>query len=169
MKNIKVVSKHAFIDILQSNKLNDTNIANTENSNCFFISIINPEDFYLLKDQSNVLNLKFHDVEISNGKILYQKDQLPEYYIKTIKEKFVYFDDKMGLKVINFINKLKNKDFFNLVIHCSAGISRSGAIGAFATEYLNLDYNEFIFYNPQIIPNNDVLSILRKLTKNENV
>ena len=49
-----------------------------------------------------------------------------------------------------------------LVVHCSAGISRSGAIGTFACDYCSMDYNVFIQNNIYIMANPYVLSVLRK-------
>ena len=48
----------------------------------------------------------------------------------------------------------------NLIIHCDAGVSRSGAVGLWATRFLNQDENEFKEKHPQIAPNPFVLGIL---------
>jgi len=49
-----------------------------------------------------------------------------------------------------------------LVIHCNAGISRSAAVGTFACDYCQLDYNKFIKDNPGTYANQYVLNILRR-------
>lgn len=49
-----------------------------------------------------------------------------------------------------------------LYTNCVAGISRSGAIASFAVEVFNLDRKAFHRENPQILPNNLVLYLLRE-------
>jgi predicted protein tyrosine phosphatase len=72
------------------------------------------------------------------------------------------FCKKHAQKVIEFLDILKNDPNDSiLAIHCSAGISRSGAVGTFACDYLGLDYNTFLKDNPYIMANPYVLRILR--------
>jgi len=49
-----------------------------------------------------------------------------------------------------------------LLVHCDAGISRSGAVATFASNYLNID-----FQDEYIKPNPYVLRILNNLIWNE--
>jgi len=74
---------------------------------------------------------------------------------------FVLFNDGHAEKIINFINKHSHVD--HLVIHCAAGISRSGAVGVFACRYLNLDEKDFRKTNKNILPNMHVLSTLTRV------
>ena len=43
-----------------------------------------------------------------------------------------------------FCKKIYKEDI-TLIVHCSAGISRSGAVGTFVNQYLNLDTQKFCF------------------------
>jgi len=65
--------------------------------------------------------------------------------IDSLKEKFphaVLFDEGHAKKIIAFLdNANKDPKDSDLVVHCSAGISRSGAVGTFACDYFGLDYN----------------------------
>lgn len=61
-----------------------------------------------------------------------------------------------------------------LLIHCTAGISRSGALGDVLNWYFNRylennqnDYDDFIRNNRQIIPNHIVRKILLEVIENE--
>ncbi len=76
----------------------------------------------------------------------------------------VVFDEKHAARIINFIDKIQkdNKDS-TLVVHCHAGISRSGAVGTFACDYCGLNYLEFIDNNPRIQANSHVLRTLREV------
>ena len=93
--------------------------------------------------KSNILILNFHDTD------------------KPATD-CVLFSEQDVDKIIQFINTIdKNKP---LIVHCTAGISRSGAIGYCLNEYFNRmidstestneDYNQFQqLYNNTIIPN----------------
>lgn len=81
----------------------------------------------------------------------------------------ILFDEDMADKVIEFLERVKAADDGkDLLIHCMAGVSRSGAVGTFAREFLDLDYEEFTRDNPHICPNPLVMKLLRRqLIKNE--
>jgi predicted protein tyrosine phosphatase len=98
------------------------------------------------------LSLEFWDISNSDYKNV--KNSFPQCKI---------FSKDQAKKVIDFLDIIKKDDNDNvLVVHCDAGISRSGAVGTFACDYLNLDYNEFIKENPYIMANQYVLRTLRE-------
>jgi predicted protein tyrosine phosphatase len=73
----------------------------------------------------------------------------------------ILFNEEIAKQIIDFVNNIK----LNLIIiHCDAGISRSGAVGYFICNYLNLDQKEFKIMNPNIHPNSLVLDILKKVS-----
>ncbi len=49
-----------------------------------------------------------------------------------------------------------------MIVHCAAGVSRSGAVGLFVRDYFSLDYSEFKRQNPHIVPNLWVSKVLRE-------
>lgn len=57
-----------------------------------------------------------------------------------------------------------NKDKQQFIVHCSAGISRSGAVGTFINDYFGLDYSTFRKTNPQVQPNPFVLRTLKSIS-----
>ena len=72
------------------------------------------------------------------------------------------FNENHCEQIISFIteaNKKSEKEI--LIVHCMAGISRSGAIGTFANDILKLDYNRFKKDNPIVRPNPFILRTLR--------
>jgi len=90
------------------------------------------------------LNLKFSDIEKEKkGEILFNEDH--------------------AKKIFELINKVKNKAEI-LIIHCQAGISRSGAVGLFLCRALGLNEGLFWLWNPRIYPNNHVLNVLGKIS-----
>ena len=73
------------------------------------------------------------------------------------------FSVSQAEEVITFINLIKDaEEDAVLVVHCDAGVSRSGAVGTFVCDYLGLDYNEFMSENKGIMPNPYVLKLLRE-------
>jgi predicted protein tyrosine phosphatase len=97
------------------------------------------------------LSLNFWD--ITNEHYGNLKEQFPNVKL---------FNEQCAQKVIKFLDVLKNDSNDGiLAVHCSAGISRSGAVGTFACDYLGLDYNIFLKDNPYIMANPYVLRILR--------
>lgn len=163
MKNIEIhiVSATKFKKILESNKLNNNTIK--DKKNLFFISIIGDGDddglVHVLDTAENVLNLEFDDVEEDCLVPVFQNDgTITQSQLRT-------FTEKQGKKVIEFLDKIKEskEENITLLLHCFAGISRSGAIGTFAHDYLETDKHSFIMTNPQIRPNSNVLRVLNRL------
>ena len=100
----------------------------------------------LQNDCLNVLNLWFDDAEedlpLLNG------------------DKLVLFDEEMAEKIYEFV--MANRQAKMWMIHCTAGQCRSGAVGEVLSEYFQIPYNEFKFFNPQVKPNVLVKNLLRK-------
>jgi len=75
------------------------------------------------------------------------------------------FSKKDAKIIINFIKKHKDSmEELTLIIHCNAGVSRSGAIGWFACNLLGLDRNKFLQQNRTLYPNKYILQILESLS-----
>jgi len=107
---------------------------------------------YFSFEHDNVINFDFDDVSNRLEKSPINKN---ECYPMTE-------DDEV--KNFNFIKKHSGRNF---IIHCAAGISRSGAVGQFITDYLELDQMDFRQKNPNILPNGHISRLLNKLAWNE--
>lgn len=80
------------------------------------------------------------------------------------KEIFVFNEEK-AKHLITFIDNLEHdSEKLTLLIHCDAGISRSGAVGVFTCRYLGLDEKSFRVKNPYIHPNSEVYDILYRVS-----
>lgn len=99
------------------------------------------------------LSLQFEDITQKECLKL-QKDR-PE-------EKRKLFNNKIARIIINFLDQINDENIDTLVLHCAAGISRSGAVGLFANQYYKLDHKEFMRDNSRIIPNMYILSVLNE-------
>jgi predicted protein tyrosine phosphatase len=150
---IYTLSQRLFNQAMLNNKITEENVEEKEKA--FFISINNTEGVdkeyknrqYFKENKKNVLILYFDDInEDVNEDDLVAKAM----------------DEIQALELLNFINNNKNKE--TCIIHCSAGISRSGAVGSFICDYLKQDYEQFKKDNPIIHPNSHVLSILKKIS-----
>jgi len=78
-------------------------------------------------------------------------------------QKYVLFNKTDARRIVGMLQEIKEQEEDSvLIIHCHAGISRSGAVGVFATEFFGYDYREFMLDNPQVAPNSMILRILRE-------
>lgn len=116
----------------------------------------------VLKDFPNVLFLEFDDVTRAEHQRIEDKNH----------GTLVFFNEDFAKQIIDFINKTHeyNKE---LIIHCTAGVSRSAAVGIFANEYINKfktdnesDFidNKFNGHERSPMPNLDVLTMLRRIS-----
>ena len=107
----------------------------------FYLSINNPDDedkTPIREDSYTFKSMWFYDIDED----IY--DEVKDFTYKTIS------DEQLD-ELYDFI--MKNKDKKNFVVHCTAGVSRSGAVGEFVNDLFGIPYAEFRKQNPNIIPN----------------
>jgi predicted protein tyrosine phosphatase len=99
------------------------------------------------------LSLEFWDITDSPRLIEELKVKYPQY---------ILFSEEQAAKVAKFMADRKaEKGDDILVVHCDAGISRSGAIAEFACEFFGMGRKEFLKENPYLHANPMVLRMLR--------
>lgn len=151
INKVKVLCKAQMKDFIENDLF-----GYIKNNKVAVISIIDtdsPDLFGPDISNENVLTLHFDDITPKMA-IQFNSDQDSERKIRAMSF-------KQGSEIINFINsKQEYESNFELFVHCSAGISRSGAVGLFVNQYLNLDESEFYSNNPQILPNYWVENVL---------
>jgi len=101
----------------------------------------------IMSVQFDDLTDKHKDISVGLGYGKYRKSRL--------------FQDTQACMIINFLKEVKDKVTI-LVVQCSAGISRSGAVGLFACRHLGLDEGKFREFNKNIGPNFYVLGVLNE-------
>jgi predicted protein tyrosine phosphatase len=148
-KNKKILfalSKPAFEHLLKANNIDDSNVE--ELKDIAFISIEDPyisinhiNKHYFQKDYDNVLNMDFYDIEKSS--------KVNDYKYNPITE-------EQAKEIFDFIEKHLNSSF---IVHCEAGISRSGAVARFISNYYGYSDAQFKDY---IMPNQLLLKLLKK-------
>lgn len=157
-KSVRVFSKGMFSLFCRENKINDNTV---ENFNYAFIEILDTtkskkpfndhsngnNTALFINKHSNVLVLSFDDIEkdfVSNG------------------HKYKSMSERQGKKIFKFIQNNIDKDKF--IVHCTAGISRSGAIGRFIIDFLKYKgYHTCFPEHNNIYPNGHVSRILNNL------
>lgn len=142
---VLVLSQRQFDNLMVDNSVNDKNVE--EKTKIALISITDTSGFdkhYFKTNHKNVLNLKFDDIEEDIGKY------------KTISI-------KQGRQIISFLEGINKDVVVYLLVHCAAGISRSGAVGTFANDYFKLDRDVFKLDNPYIHPNGNVMRVLNNI------
>ena len=147
---IYVINKMNFDSLMIAKNITNENVELLKQS--FFISINNTNtslygNSYFNSDKSNVKALYFDDCG---------KDKLNE----------VAMNINQAKELFEFIKQNIHKE--SCIVHCSAGISRSGAVGLFINEYLHQDCNEFKNINPQIQPNHHILTLMRYVSDLKN-
>lgn len=145
---IFAISRHRMEQLMASESfsMKDYNI----------ISIIDHDAEWIFAEptEPNVLQLRFNDLE--------DEDWKTEAELAMIEKKgWILFSEVQASQILDFMNRMdKTKD---LIVHCVAGISRSGAIADFARTKFNIPFEKFIFQNPQIQPNSWVRRLLFKI------
>jgi len=148
-KAVYILSKRTFEEILKSHDLIEDNIEKMDKY--AFISINDSNGTYyhepfFKKDYNNFITLHFDDIT--------KEGDLSPTNRGTTK----IFSEKDAEKIVKFVKENTGKIF---IVHCAAGISRSGAVGTFINDFCNYDYEQFKKDNPFILPNQYILSILK--------
>lgn len=143
---ISVLSKDMFAKYVA-----DGLVEKNADNRVFYLSINNPDDkdkTPFREDSDNFKSMWFYDidntiVEESTGKI------------------YEVISDEQLKEIYDYI--VSHKDFDYFIVHCSAGISRSGAVGSFANDMFGESYSEFKSRNKWISPNTYIIRKLNEL------
>lgn len=151
---IFVLSKRHFDHLMIKEGLTNDNVE--KNIKAFFISIndsCGTDEVPHFTDKHNVKVLFFDDVD--KDEVIQRKNK------ETLIAKA--FSEEQGRDLIKFIDRHRNKKV--CIIHCAAGISRSGAVGEFINDYVGNKYEDFKKDNPHTLPNGHVLRTLNNIIR----
>jgi predicted protein tyrosine phosphatase len=149
---------------MEENGIDDSNVGFVTDS--FFISILSSRavpasNFHLpvfKGNHQNVLTLTFDDVIGDNNQAVYLTgDPDKPTMIQTGRA----ITEDQAEELVNFIEKHKHKKV--AFVHCAAGISRSGAVGAFISDLAGNKYEDFKRANPQIHENRHVKNLMNRI------
>ena len=149
--DVRVVSQREFDQIMNSREITDRTVDRL--SKTFFISIIDTSGRSHFKtNHDNVLVMKFDDLTDTEW------DRIAPATQKGLN----LFNEKHAKQIVDFLEKNKGKDY--CMVHCAAGVSRSGAVGTFINDfYSKVDYFTFMSRNKYVKPNAYVLTTLKKV------
>lgn len=138
---VTVLSKANFNNYLFANDIDNSNI---NNNDIAYISIRGKNDKpSVINDCDNFLIIIVDDIG-ENEK----------------NESLIKFNENHAITIINFIERNKYKK--HIIVHCLAGISRSGAVGYFINDYYaKEDFLSFKRRNPALIPNTHIYVTLK--------
>ena len=154
---VHILNKKEFDVLMANNKITDKNVEKMDS--IFFISIVDTDVFsvsrepYFKEDHANVMTLKFDDVE-------HDMMASPTQAYDTRA-----FTEGQAKKLYEFIKTHREKE--TCIVHCMAGISRSGAVGTFVNGYAQGDWELFKRDNPFISPNGRVHRMLNEAKYND--
>lgn len=154
---VHILAKREFDSLMKQNKITDENVEKFDS--IFFISIVDTDTFsvsrepYFKEDHENVMTLKFDDVE-------HDMMASPTQAYDTRA-----FTEEQAEKLYKFIKANREKE--TCIVHCMAGISRSGAVGSFVQGYCQGDWDLFKRDNPHIAPNARVHRMLNAAKYND--
>jgi predicted protein tyrosine phosphatase len=119
-----------------------------------FISIVGGRASHLFPvDTGRVLTLEFDDVSLAQFAVMTDED----------RSTFSLFSEVQADRIIDFLLRNHHQPGNRcLLLHCTLGVFRSGAVAAFACKLLKLDPFRFAKDNPQIHPNDMVAQILER-------
>ena len=157
LKKVYILSRLEFNDLLRINKITDENV---EEKQAFFISINETET--LNTNPKNHFNQEHTNVKIIHFDDIVDVSDISEYE-KEFNAKA--FTKEQARELIEFI--IKNADKPICIVHCAAGISRSGAVGRFINDFFGGDDEFFRKTNPHIHPNSLVTRLLKEVFRNE--
>lgn len=85
----------------------------------------------------------------------------PPLTLRSSGKRSILFSEMNAKKIISFLDGVKiDQEVKILIVHCDAGISRSGAVGLFACRYLKCDSEKFYRENETILPNPYICKVL---------
>ena len=150
---VTVINKAKFDSLMCENGISNENVESRGDA-CFISingTIAITEKPYFSGNKKNVLVLFFDDVDADA--------EIPILGTGTT-ELNKAFTEKQAKDVLDFL--CSNYSRKQCIVHCAAGYSRSGAIGAFVNDYFKGDYEEFKRNNPKIKPNGHVMLLLNR-------
>ena len=151
-----ILSKKKFKEFMTYNDVNDENV---ENKDMLIISI---NDFYnpdMLHNDKHGVNSHFRR-QHPNVLIEHFGDYPEDFIERNSKYSTTgFFTPFKAHKMYEFIKRNSDKNL--AIVHCAAGISRSGAVGSFVYDmYGKEPYEQFFRRNKQIEPNTHVSRLL---------
>lgn len=147
-----IYSKSMFDAIMRNLEITNDNV--TMHNDYIFICIndtTGTTQVPYFEPNTNVLNLYFDDVD---------EDITKTYTDGTPPRTAKAFTYEQAVSILNFVKKHNTAK--QCLVYCTAGVSRSGAVGKFINWYTQGDAELFAKDNPNISPSHHVYTMLQK-------
>lgn len=148
-----ILPKHKFDELMVQKGISDDNVE--EKTGTFFISI---NDSFTPSVYSGRMFHPHFSEDKKNVKVLFFDDVVPGE--ENTGSSTRAMSAEQAQELVRFIKNNEDKD--TCIVHCAAGVSRSGAVGTFINDLFGEDFFTFKKRNPQVRPNNHVLRLLRE-------
>jgi hypothetical protein len=161
---ILAVSKTVFEQMMKDKGITPSNVE--QQDKIVFISLNNNLECSLPGDEP------FFPESKKNVKVMYFADVDKDEYVSLLdgsKRKVLAraFTPTQAEELFGFIRDTVRKGRIETVlIHCTMGVARSGAVASFIHDYLRGDWETFKRHNPQIQPNAHVYRLLQEACVN---
>ncbi len=152
MSNIHILPKHRFDAIIRTDRIK------SQFDSIAFISICEPDsdlscDVSVFDaDSDNVLRVYVHDIT-QDLPYLFENGKRVEKTAKALTE-------EQARQIADFVTA--NLDKKTWLIHCTMGVARSGAVGAYVADRIGMPYEVLKQANPQIMPNSHIAAMLNR-------
>lgn len=134
-----------------------------EAPNRVFISVVDCNAAPVFAASERVLTVSFDDISPE----MFESQETFERILAQMEElgrPYRVFSEEQARAILQFalpFHRLAGP--IELYVHCTMGVSRSGAIATYIAELCRLDMQSFGMLNPQIVPNQLVLSTLQSV------
>lgn len=155
---ILALSKNAFDRMMYEKGVDDTNVE--QQDKLVFISLNNNFEIATQEDEP------YFSASKKNLKVMFFADVDKDQYVKRLDNNRKALAKAMTVaqakELYGFIkDTVKVGKTEAVIIHCTMGVARSGAVASFIHDYLKGDWETFKRNNPQIQPNAHVYNLLR--------
>ena len=122
------------------------------------VSIVDPEEEPIFEeDTERIITLKFHDLD-PQWPVDPERDPRPSYVLMNA--------DHAQQIVAHVLKFHEHPERWECLVHCMAGVSRSGAVATFVQRLAGVPAEHFLTQNAGLHPNGYVLKLLmRELTR----
>ncbi len=122
------------------------------------VSIVDPEEEPIFEeDTERIITVRFHDLD-PQWPVDRERDPRPSY---------VFMSADHAQQIVAHVLKFhEHPERWECLVHCMAGVSRSGAVGTFIQRVAGIPAEHFLTQNTGLHPNRYVLKLLMRELSN---
>jgi len=127
-------------------------------ANTSVVSIVDPEEEPIFEeDTERIITVRFHDLD-PDWPVDPERDPRPSY---------VFMSEEDAKRIVDHVVRFhEHPERWECLVHCMAGVSRSGAVGTFIQRVAGIPAEHFLTQNTGLHPNRYVLKLLMRELSN---